>query len=97
MVKKSVKKAGTPRGEILEDARVLTEGDRNKTYGSVYESCKRVGDLWSAYLQTPVSPLQVAQMMVLFKVARSVASPKHLDNYVDAAAYAAIAGEISEH
>jgi hypothetical protein len=33
-------------------------------------------------------------MMVLFKIARIKANPDHVDSYVDAAGYLAIAGEI---
>lgn len=54
--------------------------------------------LWMAYLQVktgqlvPIEAEDVAWMMSLLKTARSV-NAYHEDNYVDAAAYAAIAGE----
>jgi hypothetical protein len=51
--------------------------------------------LWTAYLdrEVVITAEDVAWMMVLLKMARSGADGYHEDNYIDAAAYAAIAGE----
>lgn len=83
----------TYRGEILEEARSLTEGDRNKTYGHPYDNLAYLGRLWGAYLGTePIPAFKVAEMMTLCKMSRSQ-NRLHRDNHVDGAAYMAIAGE----
>nr|DAK94186.1 MAG TPA: hypothetical protein [Caudoviricetes sp.] len=51
--------------------------------------------LWTAYTGNDISPVDVAQMMILLKVARAKGNPKHQDNWVDMAGYAACAGEIA--
>jgi hypothetical protein len=82
------------RGEILDEAKRLTHGDRNKNYGKPLTNHQRIAGLWSIFLETEVTPAQVAICMGLVKVARLIESPDHLDSFVDLAAYASIAGEI---
>jgi len=41
-----------------------------------------------------LTPLEVAEMMMLFKIARMAGQGKHLDNIVDLAGYAGIAGDM---
>ena len=79
--------------DILLEARELVAGDRHEDYGDKLVNHTRIADLWSTYLETPVRPDQVAIMMGLVKIARSMHATKH-DSYVDLAAYSAIAGEI---
>jgi hypothetical protein len=82
------------RGEILDEAKRLTHGDRNKNYGKPLTNHTRIAGLWSIFLETEITPAQVAICMGLVKVARLIESPDHLDSFVDLAAYSAIAGEI---
>ena len=82
------------RFEILKEATLLTATDRQEKYGTPYNNHRRIANLWSAYLDQEVTPEQVAIMMVLMKVARSM-QEHHPDNYVDGCAYFAIAGELS--
>jgi len=82
------------RGEILDEAKRLTHTDRQKNYGSPYVNHKRIADLWSVYLETEITPSQVALCLCLVKIARLIETPNHEDSFVDLAAYAAIAGEI---
>lgn len=84
------------RGKILDEAKRLTATDRNEIYGDPYTNHKRIADLWSVYLETEISPSQVALCLSLVKIARLIESPTHLDSYIDLAAYSAIAGEISD-
>jgi Domain of unknown function (DUF6378) len=84
------------RGKILDEAKRLTATDRNEIYGDPYTNHKRIADLWSVYLETEISPSQVALCLSLVKIARLIESPNHLDSYIDLAAYSAIAGEISD-
>lgn len=83
------------RKEILTEADRLTHGDREKNYGSALSNHQRIASLWSTFLETEVSPAQVAICMGLVKVARLIETPDHLDSFIDLAAYASISGEIS--
>lgn len=83
------------RGEILKEAERLTHGDRNKNYGDPRVNHQRIADLWSTYLETEITPTQVAICQALVKIARLIESPQHDDSYIDGAAYFAIAGEIA--
>jgi hypothetical protein len=82
------------RGEILDEAKRLTHTDRQNNYGSPYVNHKRIADLWSVYLETEITPSQVALCLCLVKIARLIETPDHEDSFVDLAAYASIAGEI---
>lgn len=85
------------REHILKTAVDLTCGDRNASYGDPLDNHKDIAALWSAYLDGyPMTPKDVAIMMALVKIARSKMPKPHRDNYIDAAAYLAIAGEIHE-
>lgn len=83
------------RKEILDEANRLTHGDREKNYGSALTNHQRIASLWSTFLQTEITPAQVAICMGLVKVARLIETPDHLDSFIDLAAYSAISGEIS--
>ena len=85
------------RIEILEEAALLigTDGARERDYGTPQENFKRIADGWAVILQADVSAEQVALCMAWLKLARLVNGP-HPDSYVDAAAYMALAGELSE-
>lgn len=93
----------TLRGQILEDARAATEGDRNRTYGdptyqlaAAYQIKRLLNDL---YLNCPnarrISDGEWEALDIkATKIARIICGPVlHRDNYVDDAAYSAIAYE----
>ena len=62
---------GTGRSsELLRKASDLVSGDRQKDYGDKLHNHKNIADLWSAYLDTSISPHDVAVMMCLLKIAR---------------------------
>jgi len=82
------------RGKILDEAKRLTASDRNEIYGDPHINHKRIADLWSVYLETEITPSQVALCLCLVKIARLIETPDHLDSFIDLAAYGAIAGEI---
>lgn len=87
------------RVKILDRAGVLTAGDRNKSYGPPEQNLTNIAGLWTAYIDQKYgggfafNAEDVAWMQVLLKAARSMQDGYHEDNYVDAAAYAGIAGE----
>lgn len=86
------------RGEVLKEAERLLYGDRQEDYGAPYENHRRIAVLWSAYLGIEVSPMQVAICMALVKIARLQQNFEYSkdDTFVDLAAYASIAAELSE-
>jgi len=63
---------------------------------------ENIARLWTSYLQNKtkinivVLPEDVANLMILLKVARTQAGEHNLDDYVDTCGYASIAGEIAE-
>ena len=82
------------REEILDTAKKITSGDRNRTYGKPEDNFSRIADLWSTYLQEEITPFQVGMMMILLKVARTETGAGSMDNFIDIAGYSACAGEI---
>jgi len=82
------------RGKILDEAKRLTHTDRQKNYGKPEVNHRRIANLWSAFLETEITPSQVAICMGLVKIARLIETPDHLDSFIDLAAYSSIAGEI---
>lgn len=83
------------REEILGEATALVTGDRQAAYGPPRQAFARIAAYWSVYLGRPVSSADVAEMMVLFKVARTQHGPYRRDNYVDQCGYSALAGELA--
>jgi len=84
------------RVSILEQAAEIITKDRAQTHGEDAEnSFGKIADMWSAYLEHPVSREDVCAMMVLLKVARFSNNPAHLDGPIDICGYAAIAGELA--
>lgn len=82
------------RKSITHEAGNLITGDRAETHGPVDKNFENIGALWAGYLGTPVSPLDVGNMLTLLKIARTKTNPKHRDNYVDGAGYLALNGEV---
>jgi len=72
---------------ILEKALNLVNGERQSDYGHPYDDFSRTAKLWSAILDIPISPEQVALCMVAVKLSREVHKHKK-DNLVDIAGYA---------
>jgi hypothetical protein len=64
--------------------------ERQTSYGTPEDNFSRVADLWNAYIPSAnVTALDVAHMMILFKVARSMNPVGNKeDNYIDIAGYA---------
>lgn len=83
-------------GSILDEAKKIVHGARQKGYGGPKESFGRIAAMWSAYLGTEVTDQDVAMMMVLLKVSRarngiSKDGVPQEDSLVDIAGYAACA------
>lgn len=83
------------RTEVLETANDYITRDRAATHGNAEDSFSAIAALWSADLGIDLTALDVARLMVLFKMARAQENPAHADNWIDAAGYAALAAEIA--
>lgn len=83
------------RSDILDEAKKTICQDRNNQYGEPEDNFKVIANFWSEYLDTEITATDVANMMILFKVARNKANSKG-DNWVDICGYAACGGEIDE-
>ena len=82
--------------ELLKKASELVNGDRQIDYGDKLINHVNISNLWSAYINFNISPHDVAVMMCLLKISRSTMGDFNLDDYVDGAAYMAIAGEMND-
>ena len=75
--------------ELLNDVQ-LTLVQRGSIYGSAETNHRRISELWSGYLDTYISPEQVAMCMLLVKTARLSQSSDHEDSLTDLIGYALI-------
>lgn len=83
------------RTEALNMAEAAINGERDEMYGSPDQNFGRIAKLWSVYLNVPIMPADVANMMILLKVARLRHTPGVLDSWLDIAGYAACGAEVS--
>lgn len=79
----------SPRN-VLMQANAIAGQDRSRDYGHPYENHRRIAEVWNMQigkkLHAPITPREVALMMVGLKLAREANTPKY-DNLVDAAGY----------
>jgi len=88
----ALQEAAMDRGEILDMAKALTYGDRNRKAGDFVTNHENIARIWSVVLGVEVQAFQVALCMAGVKLARTAAS-QDLDHFIDGAAYFAGAGE----
>lgn len=88
-------KPRSSRTIVLEQATAIVSGERQDQYGNPEDSFQRIADYWTPYLGKPVTPKDVAMLLILMKVAREQNQHK-LDSLVDIAGYAALAAEVSK-
>lgn len=82
--------------EILRTANEYITRDRQSTHGKAENNFANIARLWSAYLDHTITPQDVAILMTLLKVARYKHNPSYVDNAIDMAGYAALAGELGQ-
>lgn len=88
------------RKEILDAAAEIVTKDREEQYGAPEKCFAEIGNLWSDYLQACgvninfLESYDVANMMILLKIARSAIGKPKADNWIDIAGYAACGGEL---
>jgi len=69
--------------------------NRRDIYGEPSDAMNAVAKRWSLTLGVRVSAAQVVLCLIDLKLARLAHSRRHLDSWVDAAAYAAIGAELA--
>ena len=79
--------------ELLNEIQVIL-ADRGSIYGSAEENHRRISELWSGYVDTYISPEQVAMCMLLVKVARLSQTSNHDDSLRDLLGYGIIYHQI---
>lgn len=85
------------REQTLSTAANIINGERQGTYGNAEDSFAVIANLWSAYLKRKVTSADVANMMILMKVARNASGVYKDDNWVDICGYAALGSEIQSN
>lgn len=83
----------TKLGTLLDQAKDVITGERQDSYGAPEDSFTLIAQLWGGYLGRVLTAREVADMMVLFKVARLKGQKPTRDTYLDIAGYAAIAAD----
>lgn len=76
--------------DCLTEAASVVKGERQESYGPAERNLSRIAELWSSYLDHPITSRHVAVMMILLKAARDAHKSKH-DNMVDICGYAYLA------
>ncbi|ATN88124.1 hypothetical protein SEA_CINDARADIX_50 [Mycobacterium phage Cindaradix] len=89
-------KETTMSESILEEAQRLIHGERNKNYGHPRENFSDIAALFSGYLERPISDIDVANLMILMKIARVKGTGYHRDSFTDIAGYAGCVERIYE-
>ena len=81
---------------ICMRAAELVGGERAEQHGDILALHQRIAAFWGAYLGHPVSPVDVTLMMALMKIARARSGMHNIDDYIDIAGYAGVAGQLAE-
>jgi hypothetical protein len=81
---------------ILDEAKEIIYGDREKTYGSPAKNLNMIAELWGAYHGVLFTAEDVCNMMILLKVARLANDPRHRDSQIDLCGYAALMERIQK-
>lgn len=82
--------------DILDEAKALTAGNRRADYGKATESFERIAAFWRVYLNNSITGKDVAMMMLLLKISRSLTSDKR-DTFVDMAGYVQLGYIVNEY
>lgn len=83
------------RENVLNKAKECVCGQRELDYGKPENNFGMIAKLWSEYIGTEITAVDVAVMMILLKTARIKNGGGSGDSFVDIAGYAACAAEIS--
>jgi hypothetical protein len=81
---------------VLATAATLVDGDRRSTHGDPKTSFNRIAAMWSAYTGVTISAKDVAHMMALMKMTRTMYGEHNDDDFIDEVGYIALASEVSD-
>lgn len=84
------------RKEVLACADKCVNGQREQDYGTPEQNFQTIANMWGAYMGISFTPVDVAMMMSLLKIARIKSGGGTGDSFVDLAGYAACGGELAE-
>lgn len=84
-------------GKILLEAHSLINGKRQSQYGPPQACFNKIARLWSTYLEKDITRADVANLMILLKIARQSNGTGSRDSYVDIAGYAGLAGDMARN
>jgi hypothetical protein len=77
---------------LASEAVATMMGERMATHGKPEDTLARIAQMWSGYIGADISVTDVAQMMVLLKIARARCGAGYdRDHYLDAIAYTLLA------
>lgn len=92
------------RGQILDKAKAIINGDRQQQYGDAEDSFTLIATFWQTYIDAalvdsgsivrPLGGKDVAMMMTLMKIARESNGAGKEDNLIDACGYLALAADM---
>lgn len=85
----------TTRAEILDAAKKIVTGDREKQYGKPEDNFAVIAEFWTTYIGHPISSEDIAIMMALLKIARIRSGNYKADSFVDGVGYLSLAAEIA--
>ncbi|ETZ60904.1 putative gp52 [Mycobacteroides abscessus] len=87
----------------MQEAERIINGDRAEQYGDPKVMFERIAEFWTSYLYPfteALTPVDVANMMVLLKISRSKAAVDrgeyHRDDHVDIAGYAGLTEKLAD-
>lgn len=82
------------RAEMFKTAVKCVCCDREQDYGDPKISFEKIAEYWTTYCGYKFTPVDVAVMMILFKVSRMTTGQAKIDNWIDIMGYAACGGEV---
>lgn len=96
------------RAQLLRDAEEIINGSRAQTYGPPEISFNRIAAIWNGMgvrmiedngqtgYSRPVTPTEVALILIGMKLSRTVGAIDHEDNWLDLAGYAGLGAELAQ-
>jgi hypothetical protein len=87
--------------EEIQQVDVLAEAARavagkGTQHGDTRKQMQHTAALWSAYLDFPISAVDVPNLLALLKMSRArIGNPYHPDHYIDGAGYITIAAKLN--
>lgn len=91
-----------PHQNILDEAKQIIYGDREKIYGHPAKNLETIAGFWQQYIKAKfkthlqLTPADVCAMMRFVKESRLINTPNHRDSLVDIAGYTALQDRLDE-